>query len=537
MRSGALRSAGRGAVLMILVMVAGGCSRVAVETSPPAPIPTSAVPLIETEPVSSAPAGVRAGVTGVVERTDPTVDAVDPILSSPAGRDDWLRQRVTWWIDFWTTRGAEQFERYLERMARYGPHVDAEIAARGLPASLRYLPVVESGYHHGAVSRVGATGMWQFMSPTAREQGLTVSAVVDDRRDPLAATRAALDYLVQLHETFDSWFLALAAYNSGPGRVSRVLRGIEADPDDPADALLLKARDRLPAETRDFVPRFLAAAALAGDPESFGLRTPDDVQPFHFDEVEVPDATSFDVLADAAGVDEELLRELNPHFLRGFTPVGERRVVRLPPGTAPAFEVNFAMVPPDERISFLEHSVASGETLTHISRRYSVPVAELAAANGSLDPRRLQVGQRLVVPVGGARAAARSDVAPTTAGADDIGSSAGSGAEDGGAEDPSYRHVVSRGDSLWLLARRYGVTVTDLRRWNALREGAVLRPGTELVVGAGLEASRPRVHRVGSGDTWGGIARQWGVGATELASANGRTIDDVIRVGEELRIP
>jgi membrane-bound lytic murein transglycosylase D len=332
------------------------------------------------------------------------VQGIDPVLHTRIALDPTLRARVDFWIGLWTSREAGHFERYLERMGRYEELVDRELERRGFPRSLRYLPIVESGYRSGAVSRVGATGLWQIMAPTARGLDLTVSSIVDDRRDPVVATRAALDYLEELHRLFGSWYLALAAYNGGPGRVRAMLARHAPEETLSGDERFLLIHPYLPPETRDFVPKLFAAALLARDPEANGIVRPERRSSLAFDEVFVPDATSMDVVARAAGVDESEVIELNPQYLRGFTPVGETRVVRVPAGSGVDFERRYAEIPPGERLSFLEHVVAPGETFTHIARRYRVPLAELLAANARVDPQRLQIGARVVVPVGGRRA-------------------------------------------------------------------------------------------------------------------------------------
>jgi membrane-bound lytic murein transglycosylase D len=565
----------------LVLLATAGCQRLGMEElPPPAPPPATA----ETEAPRPAPAPAalpeRRPAAGPVPEAVVDVEGLDVILHSRAVEDRVIRERTAFWIDFWTGRSRDYFERYLERMGQYGPMVDRKLELREMPASLRYLPIVESGYHHGVTSRAGATGLWQLMPPTARGLGLMVDGVVDDRRDPVEATRAALDYLTELHDRFDSWLLALAAYNAGPGRVGGILQRYAPDSSVPGDERFLRIRPHLPAETREFVPRFLAAATLASDPERHGFRAVDVSDPFLFDEVRVTDATSMDVVALAAGVDEEEIRRLNPQYMRGFTPAGRERAVRVPVGTGERFASNYALIPPEHRVSFMEHVIASGETLSHVARRYGVTVAALTSANARVDPRRLQIGQRITVPTGGggaagaraalARAGALADeegaVADVTAAdaraADAAGNQAtgnvatnvagnpgaaaagrtppaqaagpsddGAGAR--GADEPAaVRHVVAPGESLWSIGRRHGVRVDDLRRWNGLDEGDVLHPGRELVVGAGA-----LTHRVQRGDTWIGIARRYGVTAAELARANARTTRDVIRIGEELRVP
>jgi membrane-bound lytic murein transglycosylase D len=576
---------GRGALVAAGVLVAlGGCQRVGPASQPgPAPRPAATPMPVPTGDIGGdRPSPVARN--GRLQEVEVASD-IDAILHSVVASDPRLEERIGFWVEFWSTRGSNHFSVYLERMARWEPYVAAELELRGLPASLKYLPIVESGYHDVIVSRVGATGMWQLMPPTARELGLTVSAVIDDRRDPMASTRAALDYLETMHGMFGSWFLALAAYNAGPGRIRGIVNRHAPGRGALDDLDYLELRPHLPAETREFVPRFFAAARIARNPEQYGFERPVGVPMLEWDEVLVPDATSLDVVAWAAGVDEADVVELNRHYLRGFTPAGEARSVRIPAGTAGRFTQNYALVPPEERISFMEHAVARGETLGGIAGRYGVRLADLQAANGGLDPRRLQIGQRLVIPVAGSRGgppsvvaaapppaptdprgeadalraaenAARAVVATTAIDPVDVAvaepvpsspnavggpiendngdteAAAPPARRDGNEAAPARMHRVAPGDNLWALARRYDVSVAELQQWNGLGSSSALRVGQQLAVGAGR-----RSHQVARGDTWGALARRYGVTAAELAEANGRTTRNVIRVGETLRIP
>lgn len=378
---------GRRGVLCLVGVALAACGA----GTPPAP-PPIAPPSVEHEMDES-----------LVEPTEAVLTAPDPvvrdeILSSPMVRDPELRDEVDRWIAFWETTGARWFPDYLHRMAWFSPAVDSVLANRGLPPSLRYLPIVESGYSPRAVSRVSAVGLWQFMAPTAQGLGMWVGPLLDERRNPFKSTAAAGDFLVQLREQFGSWFLALAAYNSGPNRMQRLLdRYAPLEPR--SDSLYWRLRDRLPRETRDFVPKFLAAVEVARNPGAHGIEAADPPDAFAFDEVAVPDATTLDVVAEAAGVPQEEIERLNPEVIRGITPPGRRTVLRVPPGTGAAFEENYAKIPPSERVTFVEHRVARGETLSHIARRYGVRLDDLRAANPRVQPRRLQIGQRITVPI------------------------------------------------------------------------------------------------------------------------------------------
>ncbi|MEX2294780.1 MAG: transglycosylase SLT domain-containing protein, partial [Gemmatimonadota bacterium] len=417
--------------------------------------------LADPELVTAAPD--PAGLASLGELRAPATPA-DPILSTAASTDPFIRDRVAFWIELWGNDQPDLFTRYLDRMGRYVELVDEELERRGLPASLRYLPIVESGYLPSAVSRVGASGLWQIMTPTARGLGLSVSGIVDDRRDPVASTLAALDYMEELHAQFGCWLLTLAAYNAGPGRIRRLLEQHAEGLSLEGETRFLAIRPHLPAETRDFVPKFLAAAALAGDPEAFGFPASRST-PWLFDEVLVPDATSLDVVAFAAGVHEEEVLALNAHYVRGFTPAGETRTVRVPFGRAFEFERNFALIPPEERLTFVEHVVASGETFSHIAARYGVALSELTGMNASVNERRLRIGMTIVVPVGSRGGRVASPVATQIA-------------TNQGASGSV--HTVSSGESFWTIARRYGISTPALAAANGRALGELIHIGDEL---------------------------------------------------------
>ncbi len=372
-------------VPMALLALLAGCIT-------PIPDPPGAVPgpVVQVAPPASPEDGRGPILT-------PPLEAVpDPILDSRWARHPALVRRRQRWIEFWTGPGAGDFQRYLARMERFREVVDEEIARRGLPPSLRYLPIIESGYSPNARSRARAVGLWQFMGGTAREVGLTVSPLLDERRDPVRSTPKALGLLAEHRERFGSWYLALAAYNGGPNRLSRILmRRAPAAPR--SDSLFLVAYEALPRETRDFIPKLLAASTLAQSPERYGFVRPD-TAPLRFEEVTVPEATSVDVIAEAADSRQEIIERLNPQLVRGFTPPDRETIVRVPEGRSAHFERNYALIPPDRRVSFLEHRVRSGETFSHIALRYGVGVDLVRAANPGIVPRRLQIGQWVVVP-------------------------------------------------------------------------------------------------------------------------------------------
>lgn len=264
---------------------------------------------------------------------DPGLDVPD--VSVLLG-DTRLPMEVNARVEHWIARflGPERpgFEEYLVREGLYGGLVRDRLRARGMPEQLLYLAMIESGFSSSATSPVAAAGLWQFLGATARHYGLAVDGWVDERRDPVRATDAALDYLEELHGEFGSWYLAAAAYNAGPHRVRQALRragGQGAAGGD--EALYWRVIEDLPRETREYVPKILAAALLAEQAEHFGIEVEQDL-PYLFDQVLVPGGTSLSRVAEVLEVSPGLLRELNPHLIRGATPPGRSFPVRIPLG-------------------------------------------------------------------------------------------------------------------------------------------------------------------------------------------------------------
>lgn len=438
-----------------------------------------------------------------------------------------MNERVEFWMEYFQTRGRERFSTYLTRMGRYEEMIRSELRARGMPEDLIYLALIESGFSTSATSRASAVGVWQFMAPTARSYRLEISRFVDERRDPYRATAAALAYLEFLYEKFGSWYLAAAGYNSGENRVERLLqRHVDGARGD--DEFFWRISPHLPSETRNYVPKLIAAAILGKYRDRYGFGDIVPEEPIPFDLVAVPDATELGVIARAAGAEEGVIKALNPQFLRGVTPPRREVEVRVPAGSAETFRVAYARIPPSERVTKVEHVVARGETLSGIAKRYRTTVAAIQETNGIRNPHSIRVGTRLVIDYGMSRRTASSTPARTSAGTATARKS--SSGTTSGERVLTYR--VREGDSLWSIAREHGVAIADLRAWNNL-SGSRIVPGQELRIGA-RGVIRYRIQR---GDTLWAIAQRHGISPDRLMQWNRLEAGAVIRPGQELEVP
>jgi membrane-bound lytic murein transglycosylase D len=367
-------------------------------------------------------------------------------------------------IDLYQGPLREWFAAALERGGRYLPRIREVFAEEGIPQDLVYLALVESAFKTGALSRAKAKGVWQFIPETGRRFGLRQDWWVDERSNPEKATRAAAQYLKQLHELFGDWNLAMAGYNWGEGRVSRALEITGA-----GDYWGLRRMGRMPRETRNYVPMIHAAIVVAKAPEKYGFEiTPEPL--LTYDTVALKEATDLRVIAECLGTGLDHVQLLNPELRRMATPANRSFSIKVPTGHAPGLERCLADLPAAKRVTFRTHTVARGQTLNAVARLYGAKVGDVAAANNLGTGKRLAKGQELIIPVartpsvspapGPARTAQAAETAPPPV-------------------RISYR--VKSGDTLAGIASRYGTTIRQLMAWNKLR-GTWLAAGHTLTV-------------------------------------------------------
>ncbi|MGE5142428.1 MAG: LysM peptidoglycan-binding domain-containing protein [Acidobacteriota bacterium] len=463
-----------------------------VSQAPVPAVPPPAVVTRSTDTVSTKPDS--AAVAATVRTEDVEKEAVR--LFGPEGRDIVAgaddtdlpptfdinvtsyatNRRVLAYLEFFQVDARDRFAIWLSRLSRYEGMIRERLRAKGLPEDLVYLTLIESGLSNSAVSRARAVGMWQFVSGTGRLYGLEVDPWVDERRDPYKATDAAVNYLSDLVQRLGSVYLAAAAYNAGEGRIQRGVRHLPGQSDSLTDETFFQLADRryLRRETRDYVPKLIAAALIAKQPGRYGFTDIPRMPPLQFDEIRVPEATGLDVLARLADTTTDALLELNPQFVRGVTPPGREVTVRVPRGAGTRTAERYDTLSATSRITFVEHYVTRGQTLSDIAKQYRVSASLIQGANPSLRTRTLHVGQRVVIPMSG-RAMPGSSWNSATA--DDAARTAAR--SDGGAT-VAASHRVRRGETASQIARRYGVDLDALLDYNGLKRDSVIKAGKML---------------------------------------------------------
>ena len=308
-----------------------------------------------------------------------------------------FNDKVASFVTYFQTRGRKHFERWLSRQPLYMSTITALLREQGLPEDLFYIAFIESGLNPTAKSRAKAVGMWQFIKGTAKNYGLRVDWWIDERLDPEKATVAAGKYLKNLYGQFGSWYLAAAGYNAGEGKIIRAMKKHGTE-----DFWVLASQRRpLKRETKEYVPKYLAAMMIAKDPEAYGFDVYEGLEPepLEYDKVVIKHATDLRVIAEAADTTVEEIKILNPELLRWFTPPGAPDYgLRLPKGSAERFYANIGNIPLPERLKFHAHTVRRGDTLSGIAKRYGTSVQPIQYLN-NLNGVRLRPGTTIMIPV------------------------------------------------------------------------------------------------------------------------------------------
>jgi len=477
-------------VALALVAATSACSARARTEPAPAPAPAAFAMADSLEP--SGRSAYLPPLDTLISRDEITQRAVDVfgdstgaelvLADAPETEDS---ESITWDIDVRSYETHARVEHYvsifsgdasarvaerLSRGTRFEPMIRAKFREAGLPEDMYYLALIESGYDPHATSRALAIGMWQFMTSTAKGVGMRVDWWVDQRRDPVRSTEGAITFLRSLERRFGSLYLAAAAYNGGPGRISRglsrfaeALEGMTGDD----RAFALSERNYLPSETRNYVPQLIAAALVGKDPARYGLEVTT-LPPFDYDSVRVGEATPLAAVAKASEAALEEITELNPHFIRGMTPPRGDSWVRIPPGRAESFEARFDSLDAGDLEAYRRVKAKQGQTFAAVARAHGITAEQLGWYNQRDRLRRgaLPAGREILVPSREVLAAARAVPDPALE-----------------RYNASARvHTVRSGETLSHLSVRYGVSVREIMRMNRMSR-TIIRPGQRLIVG------------------------------------------------------
>lgn len=467
--------------LLTAVLVTSGCA------SFPAADPGAASGAAASEPSGRLhhPAGSPA--------TTVDDDSGDLLVDSREYADLWERIRSGYAMapldsplverhERWFVNNPEYLDNLTARARLYLFYIVEEVEKRGMPMEIALLPAIESAYKPHAYSRARAVGLWQFIPSTGRLYGLQNNWWYDGRRDVIASTQAALDYLEKLHGQFNDWQLALAAYNCGEGKVERLIRqnrsrGL------PTDYSSLK---KLPRETKNYVPKLMAVANIIADPAKYGLQLATIPNTEYFAQIEADGQIDLGVVARLTDMPVDELFMINPGYQRWITDPNGPHALLIPADKKDAVLASLTQLSDEDRVQWARHEVRRGDTMSRIASRYGVTVDSIRTAN-SLNSNFLSVGQNLLIPVSANKLAA---VKPPTY----IRARATAASRPAGAP-MKVVHRVRSGESLWSIAKRYRVYVHQLREWNLL-DTDMLRSGQRLFIwttrGTGTSAGRAR---------------------------------------------
>jgi membrane-bound lytic murein transglycosylase D len=474
-----------------------------------------------------------------------------------------MNRQVKYYLDFFTGKHRENFAIWLTRSGRYLPMIHEHLRAAGLPEDLVYLAMIESGYNERAYSRAKAVGIWQFIKSTGRSYGLVINNYVDERRDPVKSTQAAVSYLSELYNEFDSWYLAVAAYNAGEGKIRRAIKKYKT-----TDFWEIAQGRYLKLETKRYVPKLIAAIIIAKNPAKYGFGTIAYADPLDYETVEVPRWTSLKAVALACDMDPVELKKYNNELSKGFTPPDRASYLfKVPSGKKTDVEKNLPRVQAVVSTGFKTHKVRKGETLNAICKRYGLTKTVVLKSN-NLRSAGLQAGQRLRIPY----QTTTYEMLPEGSVAKGYMAAEASGGN-------FVLHKVRPGETVSELSRRYGAPVHLIAAWNDIEDISRIRAGQQLVfyvqqsgtqvasisstkqltptrkketagdevvpqqVKVKLAAVRQDLHNSGSGsyyevkngDSLWEIARQFNVDSKELQQLNGLATN-VIYPGDRLLV-
>jgi len=446
------------------------------ESLPPPPRELPPLPQVSSPPRSAS----TAGTPSVSSLDFPISDEANDDFSfqifpedRPKSKPEFdipivINARVEYFVQYFQTTAKDTFARWLARSERYIPFMRNLLKERGLPEDLVYLALIESGFNPYAYSRAKASGPWQFIYLTGKRYGLTSNWWIDERRDPEKSTLAAAQYLKDLYDMFECWYLAAAGYNAGERKIATAMKRYQTE-----DFWELTKYRYLKRETKDYVPQMIAAALIAKDPEKYGFVGIEYQEPLRYEKVRVPEVTDLRLIAQACEITLNEVKELNPELSRWCTPPNfPDYEIRIPFGKKELFARNFQTLYSGERFQFKSHLVKKGDTLSKIASLYRVELDPILEMNRLNKKSRLSMGMNLLIPLPKDQGLKPDRMAKKKSGETVHGSK----------PLQTMTYTIKKGDTLWSIANEMGVNFGALSRWNNLYPEKKLIPGDKLKI-------------------------------------------------------
>lgn len=466
---------------------------------------------------------IKLSVPPIDFYTDPVAHlAADPLHLREVDPNQYdipmvVNDAVVRWMKYFTGPGRSWYGKWLARSGKYWPMMHEKLDAAGLPRDMVFLSMIESGYATHAYSHADAAGLWQFIASTGKGYDLRVDWWVDERRNPELATDAAIEYLSTLKKRYGLWYLAWAAYNAGPSRVSRGIKNHGTK-----DFWTLSRKGAFRAETDNYVPKLLAAAIIGKNPERYGFGDVIKQEAMSHDTVTVSANVGIDILARCADVTVDEFRALNPQLRRwALPPSPSRQVVHVPRDGSKSFLAALDKIPSNKRITHRRHKVKRGETLGTIAKSYGVTARAIQAVNKIRNANRISVGVNLVIPVSGMPI--------------DKALAASTGGSSKATQKRPQTHTIRSGQTLSGIAKKHGVRTSDLKRWNGIKDAGRIRSGQKLKLYGAAPGPKWRSYTVRRGDTLSGIARRHHCTTAEIKKWN-KLKSTKIMAGQKLKI-
>lgn len=374
-----------------------------------------------------------------------------------------MNPSVKKWVKLFNGKLKPNFDRWVQRLGSYGPTIEQVLMEEQVPRDLIYLAMIESGFNLSAASHAAAVGPWQFIASTGRNYGLNNNYFIEERQDLVQSTHAAARHLKDLYKVYGDWYLAFAAYNAGSGKVNGAIRHLKTK-----DYWKLSAPHSryLRQETKDYVPKILAAMHIVKNYKQFGYTEKSFNPPLRFEKVTVPDATDINVIAQAAGTSVEVIQTLNTSLVIGITPPDTKMTIYIPRGTKEKFEKNYARIPSSERVSYLHYRAGRNETIYSVAKTYNVSAEKLAKLNKINAHKKLRSGHLIKIPANKSVLLALAKTGPAG----------------GSASTKKYYHKVRSGETLTKIARKYNTSATKVVQWNHLKKNTKLKVGQKLAI-------------------------------------------------------